>query len=180
MNSFFGKAIGLTKYEIIEIREINRLRNKSIHEITFNYRLNKIKSYNKLSREIVKLEGTLYCKNINDKCNIIRLLLSIEMLIFEKIKQNPRINIFNPRFYEYFKEIKRYIVKTDIIVEINITNLNFKIDDIIIYFKFREISMNYNEFILNFPNLKQIENKVCYLGEDNVEKLVTLAKKYLE
>jgi hypothetical protein len=40
--------------------------------------------------------------------------------------------------------------------------------------------VNYYEIRCINPIIKEINDKVCYLGEDNVEKLVTLAKKYLE
>lgn len=184
MNSFFGKSIGMVKDEINEILKINSLRRKISRQLLVINRINKIKKIEEKIYEVDKIRRKLYIKyitdNFNKKSNIIRLLLEIEFILYEETKNNPKMVIDDSRLFNYIIDIFNIFEETDIKIEYNLGNINFIIDDIVIYMKFFNLRIKYHDINWGFPKIKQIKNKVCYLGEDNIEKLVTLAKKYLE
>lgn len=181
MNSFFGKTLGVTKNEIKEIREYKKtiIKSKEIN----SKQLNKIKYENYLKHfdELVTIQREYYINNDNSYKNLILTLIDIEFLLYRAYLFNDNGTIrylISSRLELIFKRLSTFNHNETISFIYNENNFHVIIDSIRISYNNKNSHLNYRWFDNPTWIEKNTEEKTIYLGEDNVEKLIKLLKKY--
>ena len=179
MNSFFGKVIGLTKDEILENREYTKTIIKS-KEINSN-ELSKIKYENYLKHfdELVTIRKEYWINNVN--CNKKLILKEFEFLLhrFYLFNDNGIMRYLISSSIELiFKTLSTFNHNETISFIYNENNFHVIINSIRLSYNNNNAHLIYRWFDNPTWVEKNTEEKTLYLGEDNVEKLIKLFRKY--
>jgi hypothetical protein len=180
MNSFFGKAIGLTKYEIIENVDYFNILTKIKKYNIRNYDNERKRYLNKVRKDLRSIKIRLN-KIDSPKAKILRSLLEIEHLLIDSIKYtfSDRRSILNNKLNSELSKLKTlkisdyyHIIFKDNMFIVKSSNFELYFMGFSLYVG----NVNFNRF---FGGQNKVDYNLGYPQNNTLETLLKLIKEII-